>query len=73
MVISKVQLRDLIANHLKQQNGLIGLLEITLNEMLKNEGNMHHKETFGNKATGYRASENYGHDKPFELLGIGLQ
>lgn len=41
MIISKVQLKDLIANHLKQENGLNDVLEITLNAMMKHERSLH--------------------------------
>jgi len=67
MNISKVQLRDLIANHLKQENGLNEVLEITLNAMMKNERSIHLEEADGNKANGYRPGKVYGHGKLLEL------
>jgi len=67
MIISKVQLKDLIANHLKQENGLNDVLEITLNAMMANERSLHLEDADGNKANGYRPGRVYGHGKLLEL------
>ncbi|MFO7847822.1 MAG: transposase [Balneolaceae bacterium] len=67
MIISKVQLKDLIANHLKQENGLNDVLEITLNAMMKHERSLHLSDADDNKANGYRHGRVYGHGKLLEL------
>lgn len=67
MIVSKVQLKDLIANHLKQENGLNDVLEITLNAMMKNERSLHLEDSDVNKANGYRPGRVYGHGKLLEL------
>src|SRR5690625_2012361 len=67
MIISKVLLKDLITNHLKQENGLNEVLQITLNSMMKNERSLHLQQADGNKANGYRPGRVYGHGKLLEL------
>lgn len=67
MIISQVQFKDLIANHLKQENGLNDVLEITLNAMMANERSLHPEDVDGNKANGYRPGRVYGHNKLLEL------
>ena len=67
MIISKVLLKDLIANHLKQENGLNEVLEFTLNAMMKNERSIHLEDAGNNKANGYRPGRVYGHGKLLEL------
>ena len=67
MIISKVLLKDLIANHLKQENGLNEVLEFTLNAMMKNERSIHLEDAGDNKANGYRPGRVYGHGKLLEL------
>jgi putative transposase len=67
MNITKVQLRDLIANHIQQKNGLNEVLEITLNAMMKNERSIHLEQADDNKANGYRPGRVYGHGKLLEL------
>ena len=54
MIVSKVLLRDLIANHLKQENGLNEVLEFTLYAMMKHERSIHLEDADANKANGYR-------------------
>lgn len=41
MKISNLQLRTLIGNHLKRENGLNEVLEMTLNTLMKAERNEH--------------------------------
>lgn len=67
MIVSKVQLKDLIANHLKQENGRNDVLEITLIAMMNNERSLHLEDADGNKANGYRPGKVYGHGKLLEL------
>src|SRR5690625_4617729 len=67
MIVSKVLLKDLITNHLKQENGLNEVLQITLNAMMKNERSLHLQQASGNKANGYRPGRVYGHGKLLEL------
>ena len=67
MIVSKVLLKDLITNHLKQENGLNEVLQITLNAMMKNERSLHLQQASGNKANGYRPGIVYGHGKLLEL------
>lgn len=67
MRITKVQLRDLIANHVKQKNGLNDVMEMTLNAMMKHERTIHLDEADANKANGYRPGRVYGHGKLLEL------
>ena len=38
MIVSKVLLRDLISNHIQQENGLNEVLQMTLNAMIGNSG-----------------------------------
>src|SRR5690625_7195154 len=59
MIISKVLLKDLITNHLKQENGLSEVLHITLNSMMKNERSLHLQQADGNKANRYRPGRVY--------------
>ena len=67
MIISKVQLKNLISNHIKQENGLNEVLEFTLNAMMKNERNLYLEDAVANKANGYRPGRVYGHGKLLEL------
>jgi transposase-like protein len=67
MIVSKVLLKDLIANHLTRENGLNEVLEFTLNAMMKQERSMHLEDADGNKANGYRPGRVYGHGKLLEL------
>jgi hypothetical protein len=67
MIISKVLLKDLIANYLKQENGLNEVLEFTLNAMMAHERSLHLEDAAGNKANGYRPGRVYGHGKLLEL------
>lgn len=67
MIVSKVLLKDLIANHLKQENGLNEVLELTLNAMMKHERSLHLEDADGNKGNGYRPGRVYGHGKLLEL------
>jgi putative transposase len=67
MIISKVLLKDLIANHLKQENGLNEVLEFTLNAMMTHERSLHLEDAAGNKGNGYRPGRVYGHGKLLEL------
>ena len=67
MNITKVQLEELIANHLKQENGLNEVLEFTLNALMKNERSLHLEAADANKANGYRPGRVYGHGKLLEL------
>jgi len=67
MIVSKVLLKDLIANHLKQENGLNEVLEFTLNAMRSHERSLHLEDAAGNKANGYRPGRVYGHGKLLEL------
>jgi transposase-like protein len=67
MIVSKVLLKDLIANHLKQENGLNEVLEFTLNAMMKHERSIHLEDADANKANGYRPGRVYGHGKLLEL------
>src|SRR5690625_234058 len=67
MIVSKVLLKDLITNHLKQENGLNEVLELTLNAMMSRERRLHLEDADGNKANGYRPGRVYGHGKLLEL------
>jgi|SRR5690625_3705778 len=76
MIVSKVLLKDLITNHLKQENGLNEVLQITLNAMMKNEGSPHAADDlFGDVAytksarreVRYRPGKVYGHGNLLEL------
>lgn len=67
MNITKVQLNALIANHVKQENGLNEVLEMTLNAMMKHERSLHLEQAEANKANGYRPGQVYGHGKLLEL------
>lgn len=64
MIVSKVLLRDLISNHIQQENGLNEVLQMTLNAMMKRERQAHLDRVDGNKANGYRPGKAYGHGKP---------
>src|SRR5690606_3670706 len=67
MIISKVLLRDLISNHIQQENGLNEVLQMTLNAMMVHERAAHLEAAEGNKANGYRPGRAYGHGKLLEL------
>jgi transposase-like protein len=67
MMISKVLLKDLIANHLTRENGLNEVLEFTLNAMMNHERSLHLEHADANKANGYRPGRVYGHGKLLEL------
>jgi len=67
MIINKVLLKDLIANHLTRENGLNDVLEMTLNAMMKHERSLHLDDGKDNKANGYRPGKVYGHGKLLEL------
>lgn len=67
MKISKVQLRTLIGNHLKRENGLNEVLEMTLNALMKAERSEHLTGQTGNKANGFRPGRVYGKGKLLEL------
>jgi len=68
MRISKVQLSQLIANHLKQENGLNEVMQMTINALMKTERNLHlESDSANNKANGYRPGRVYGHGKLLEL------
>ena len=45
MIVSKVLLRDLISNHIKQENGLNEVLQMTLNAMMSTERTAHLGQT----------------------------
>jgi putative transposase len=69
MEFTKVQLRTLIYNHIKnKENGLNDILELTLNAMMQAERREELAEqgTF-NKANGYRPGRVYGNGKVLEL------
>jgi transposase-like protein len=66
-MISKVLLKDLIANHLTRENGLNEVLEFTLNAMMTHERSLHLEHADANKANGYRPGRVYGHGKLLEL------
>ena len=67
MIVSKVLLRDLISNHIQQENGLNEVLQMTLNAMMVHERAAHLEAAEGNKANGYRPGRAYGHGKLLEL------
>ncbi len=67
MNFSKVQLQTLIGNHLKRENGLNEVLEMTLNALMKAERNEHLNGQTGNKANGFRPGRVYGKGKLLEL------
>ncbi|SHF22237.1 Transposase, Mutator family [Fodinibius roseus] len=67
MKISNLQLRTLIGNHLKQENGLNEVLEMTLNALMKAERSEHLNGQTGNKANGFRPGRVYGKGKLPEL------
>jgi putative transposase len=52
MMVSKVLLKDLITNHLKQENGLNEVLEFTLNAMMHHERELHLEGAASNKGNG---------------------
>lgn len=66
-MVSKVLLKDLITNHLKQENGLNEVLEFTLNAMMHHERELHLEGAASNKGNGYRPGRVYGHGKLLEL------
>jgi hypothetical protein len=49
MIISRVPLKDLITNHLKQATVLIEVLEIKVNSLMKNEWEMYLEDASANK------------------------
>jgi len=57
MIVSKVLLRDLISNHIQQENGLNEVLQMTLNAMMTHERTAHLETAEGNKANGYRPGQ----------------
>ncbi|TYC06603.1 MAG: IS256 family transposase [Kosmotoga sp.] len=67
MKFTKVQLQTLISNHLKRENGLNEVLEMTLNAMMKAERTAHLQQAPGNKANGYRMGRAYGNGRLLEL------
>ena len=74
MIVLKVLLKDLIASHLKQENGLNEVLELTLNAMMKHERSLYLKDANDNNSNGYRPGRVYGHGKLLELrIPIGVQ
>ena len=69
MEFTKVQLRTLIYNHIKnKENGLNDILELTLNAMMRAERNeeLASQGSF-NKANGYRRGRVYRNGKVLEL------
>lgn len=67
MEISYIQLKDLIENHLKQENGLNEVMEMVLNGMMKAERTEFLSKAAGNKGNGYRPGKTYGNGKILEL------
>jgi len=67
MKINKVQLKTLIGNHLKRENGLHEVMEMMLNAMMKSERTAHLEQANSNKANGYRFGKTYGHGRILEL------
>jgi len=67
MEITKIQLKDLIENHLKQENGLNEVMEMVLNGMMKAERTEFLSKAAGNKGNGYRPGKTYGNGKILEL------
>lgn len=67
MEISKVQLKDLIHNHLKQENGLHDVMEMVLNGLMKAERREHLDHSPANKGNGFRPGKTYGNGKILEL------
>jgi putative transposase len=67
MHITKVQLSQLIANHLQRENGLNEVMEMTLNGMMKAERSAFLEESAPNKGNGYRPGKVYGYGKLLEL------
>ena len=54
MHITKVQLSQLIANHLQRENDLDEVMEMTLNGMMKAERSAFLEESASSKCNGYR-------------------
>lgn len=67
MQISKVQLKNLIGNHLNRDNGLNEVMEMMLDAMMKAERSAHLERFEGNKANGYRYGKTYGNGRILEL------
>ena len=60
MKISKVQLKDLIHNHLKQDNGFQDILQMVVNSAMVAERREHLDNDPPNKGNGYRLGRAYG-------------
>lgn len=67
MNITKVQLQALIGNHLKRENGLNEVLEMTLNALMKAERREHLASEEADKGNGYRPGKVYGNGQLLEL------
>jgi putative transposase len=67
MEFTKLQLKTLIGNHIKRENGLNEVLEMVLNGLMKTERTAALEHLNGNKANGYRPGRVYGHGKLLEL------
>lgn len=68
MEFTKVQLRTLIGNHLRRENGLNDVMEWILNALMRHERSEHLLgEPLANKANGFRPGRTYGQGKILEL------
>jgi transposase-like protein len=68
MEFTKVQLRALIGNHLRRENGLNDVMEWILNALMRHERSEHLLgEPTSNKANGFRPGRTYGQGKILEL------
>lgn len=67
MRISKVQLKDLIHNHLRQENGFQDILQMVVNSAMVAERREYLDNDSANKGNGYRLGRTYGNGKVLEL------
>ncbi|MEX0685731.1 MAG: transposase [Balneolales bacterium] len=67
MEITKLQLKTLIGNHIKRDNGLHEVMEMMLNAMMKSERSVELERMSENKANGYRYGKTYGQGRILEL------
>ena len=67
MLLTKVQLSELMCKHAAKENGLHDLMEIMLESMMVAERSEFLADNPGNKGNGYRPGKTYGHGRKLEF------